>query len=304
MIVIEEVIMVIVDHIINLLIFLVVLNIVVMFNKTDIFFIILFIVVLSIIIGLNITMLIDKKINNISINIPPLNIKDKMINCVCNTNKDNVKENNIEEKDKIENFIVSDARDLGKYDDWKKTTMQKSNKFDDKINNDKKDDDKINNDKINNDKKDDNFNVMVIHNPQTKTYEKGKEDKSYITSADFAWDPPRQYVSYANSSIAEKYKTGEKSLRPYKIGCGYPNKLTAENYYNTYYKRQVIPIEDYRIKGHNYMNYSIFPTPYQTRKLRILSDNTKGLPPEVTKVKNIPIGFNYAFHNTPAMPMP
>ena len=92
---------------------------------------------------------------------------------------------------------------------------------------------------------------------------------------------------------------------PNQIGCGHPNKLTAENYYKTHYKIPVIPIEDYKIKGFNYGDYSDYPTPYQVRQMRILSQNTKGLPADQAKNKNIPTGYNYAFHhNTPVLPMP
>ena len=145
---------------------------------------------------------------------------------------------------------------------------------------------------------------QIVDNVPRERYQKGRLEKAYITAADFGWDSPPQAVSCSNSSIAQKYKSGNKTLLPYQIGCGHPNKLTAENYYKTHYKMQVVPIEDYHVRGANYMDYNTYPTPYQTRNMWILSKNTKGLPPEQTKYPNIPTGYNYAFHNTPAMPMP
>lgn len=302
-----------------------------MYSKTDIFFIILFVIVISIIIGLNIVNVIDKKINNVSVNIPPINIpKTNIILTVdkkktgeitigaCSTT--DTKNANIDNK---EHFIVSDAQQVPDYRDLKDEYLQKPNNFDDAKLDDidkpeqpndanitsgkeepnskcsiqyDKEQDKIDKDKT--------FSLMVSNDSPMEKFRKDKLEKAYITSADFGWDAPNHYVSCANSSIAEQYKTGKKSLLPNKITCGYPNKLTSENYYKTHYKKQIVPIEDYLVRGYNYTDYSDFPTPYQVTNMRILSQNTKGLPPEQTKTKNIPLGYNFAFHNTPAMPMP
>ena len=97
-----------------------------------------------------------------------------------------------------------------------------------------------------------------------------RNKKLYVSSLDFGWESPRQYVSCANSSIAQQFKTGEKSLMPYQIDCTRPNRITAENYYKTHYKAQVIPIEDERVRGHNYMEYSSWVQPSKI-DFRILS---------------------------------
>lgn len=278
-------------------------------NKTDLFFIVLFIIVVSIIIGLNIVSLIDKKISNISVNIPPISVpkpeitilvKDNMdpnlINVKYNSNpkNDSEKEDKVE-KEKIENFIVSDAQEIGNYKELKEEYVRKPDNFaKEKLDKDKcalSDDDK-------------KFTMQVTNNDPEEKETKERLDKAYITANDFGWEYPGNYVSCANSSIADKYKTGKKSLKPSQISCAAPNKLTAENYYKTHFKRQVIPIEDYHVRGYNYGDFTDYPTPYATRDMRILSQNTKGLPKNETKSKHIPTGYNYAFHNTPAMPMP
>lgn len=41
-------------------------------NKTDFFFIILFMVTVSVIIGLHIVNVVDKKLSNVAINVPPI----------------------------------------------------------------------------------------------------------------------------------------------------------------------------------------------------------------------------------------
>ena len=124
----------------------------------------------------------------------------------------------------------------------------------------------------------------------------------YVTSADFGWEPPRQIVSCANSSISQQFKSGKKSLLPYQIDCTRANKLTAENYYKIHHKIPIIPIEDDLVLGHNYMDFSSWVEPSKL-DFRILSQSTKGLPLS-EKYKTIPVGSNYGFHNTPAMPMP
>jgi len=61
-------------------------------------------------------------------------------------------------------------------------------------------------------------------------------------------------------------------------------------------------LEDDEVKGANYLEYEKWPRP-QKSNVRILSQNTKGLPPSEMIYKNIPVGANYAF-NTPVLPMP
>lgn len=297
-----------------------------MYTKTDIFFITLFIVVVSIIIGLNIVMVIDKKISNVSVNIPPLKVpeaniilnvskddNEKIIIKACgeniktkleqnkNTTQQSIMSDIDIDKPNLEKFTVSDAQEVNQYKELKDELFKESDNFNDTS--------VCTNDipvpdipKYANKKPE--KSIMVSDDPPIETYRKGRLEKAYITALDFGWDPPKHYVSCANSSIANQYKTGNKSLLPNQVSCGNPNKLTAENYYKTHYRMQVVPIEDYHVRGANYMDYVSFPTPYQTRYMRILSQNTKGLPPDQTKYKNIPIGANYAFHNTPAMPMP
>ena len=202
---------------------------------------------------------------------------------------------------KTEQFIVADAQDFHNYDKLRAEAVKKEDNFA-KSDLDNPPPNKI----VDYDQeidKDKDFSMMVVHgNPQIKRKEENK--KAYVTDVDFGWEAPVQHVACANSSIAEKWRYGDKSLLPFQIGCNQPNKLTAENYYKTHYKAQIIPIEDYNVRGSNYLDYTSFMTPYQVRGYRILSENTKGLPPAETKIKNIPVAFNYSYHNTPAMSMP
>jgi hypothetical protein len=287
-------------------------------HNTDIFFIILFLVVVSVIIGLNIVMVVDKKISSVSINIPPIKVPEA--NIILNidgaeSRKINISGCSSKKSSKVEPFIVSDAQDTPHYDEIKAEYLSKPNKF-----NDPKDTtyDPDKPSEVNPlsptamnmknvpglDEPVSDFSIMVTNNEPVKKYHKGRLERPFITAADYGWDAPPVAVSCSNSSIAKQFKYGKDKLMPTIIGCGYPNKLTAENYYKTWYTPQVIPIEDYHIRGANYGNYSVYPTPYQTSHMKILSQNTKGLNEADMKHKNIPTGSNYAFHNTPAMPMP
>lgn len=315
-----------------------------MFPKLDIFFIIMFVIVISAIIGLNIVAIIDKKISDVSINIPSIQIPDnKIIINVCEDKKGKInitvdKNNNInvdslpesiklpspplsEMKDdesiklpsppqlikmkdnkNIEHFIVADANDLNLYEENKKKMIEqtKNTLSDEKINNPNKE----NIVNYNDDKANSGFYIGMQYEFEPLKGKKGeKMKKIYVTDNDFGWDAPSKGVGCANSSISQQYKTGNKSLLPNQIDCRRPNKLTAENYYKTHYKKQVIPIEDYRVRGYNYQDFTDKVQPGKL-DIRILSQSTKGLPREETKFRNIPVAMNYGFHNTPALPMP
>lgn len=188
-----------------------------------------------------------------------------------------IKEPNQPDK-QLEPFIVADAQDIHNYDAIRADVKKLSDNFDD---------DTIKNPPI---------NKIVNYNYPTN----GKDTKAYITNVDFGQDKPYPVVSCSNSSITNSLTTGPMQLLPSQLECSLPNKLTAENYYKTHYNARSIPMDDYAVRGANYMDYSDTPNPYANT--RILSQNTKGLIPSATAYKNIPTGSNYAFYNTPAMP--
>ena len=293
-------------------------------SKLDIFFIVLFVIVVSVIIGLNIVTVIDKKISNVSVNIPPiypqvsvpppnivLNI-DKKIKDQINISVESEEGNKNKEKlssssDKnIENFIVADANDFKRYDELKKKTLKKDNSFDTEDLDNPTKEKVVDYDKEK--KNNDDYTIQLNYPDHTtkakpKEYKPVKDDKAYISAADFGLDPPKQVVGCANSSISQKWKGGKNSLVANRISCNKPNKLTAENYYKTHYKPIVIPMEDVNVRGYNYAEYSNAVMPEKS-DIRILSQSTKGLNPKDTKIQHLPDGFNYGFHNSPAMAMP
>lgn len=278
-------------------------------NALDTIIIIIFIVAVSIIIGWNILSLIDRKISNVAINIPPIKIPQQQI--ILNISQDKkgqikveqggstrqpaINYTGVEYPGSVEPFIVADARELD-YKNFKEEVLKTSNTFDEQTIDQAPDDKKV-------DYTDDDFYIGVSYEDRRRVKPRPEPKKRYFSAVDFGWEAPKQIVSCANASISQKWKGGEKSLMPYQIQCNRPNKLTAENYYKTHYKAQVIPLEDYVVRGANYMQYSntVHPTKVD---YRILSQTTKGLNPKETKYKNLPTGVNYAFHNTPAMRMP
>ena len=266
----------------------------------DTFFIILFIVVVSVIIGLNIVHVVDKKISDVSINVP----ETKVYVNICEDSKGKIKvdfKDGINKKN-VENFIVSDAQDFHNYKDHRKKTEKEINIFNHEKIDIPLDKDKVDYDK---DKDDRDFYTGIQYDFRPRKAKKDNDErkkKAYVSDVDFGWEVPRQVVSCANSSISQQFKTGKKSLMPFQIDCRRPNKLTAENYYKTHYKAQIIPIEDHLVRGHNYLNYTNWVEPTKI-DYRILSQSTKGLPNRES-AKHIPVGWNYGFHNTPAMTMP
>nr|QBK88772.1 MAG: hypothetical protein LCMiAC01_04540 [Mimivirus LCMiAC01] len=284
-----------------------------MFNKTDIFFIVLFIIVITLIVGINISNLIDKKISDISVNIPKINIPKPVITLnisrdskemfmVCNENKENkdidlakkqsVKkiDDNIDYNKEKEKFTVADAQDIHNYDNLKKATVKKHNNTD-----------FIDQEGV---RGEDLYDHPKIIYPGKNEFKSQHDGITYAMTYDYGLEAPPYYVSCANSSIAQKWRTGKKSLLPNQIACNRPNKLTAENYYKKEYKIPIAPMEDYHIKGHNYSVYINKSNAYATDK-RILSQSTKGLPRSEAVIRHLPHGYNYVFHhNTPQVGMP
>ena len=244
-------------------------------NKIDISIFIIFIVVVLALIFIKITKF-NNSLNNQNI--------DRQI--------DNLRENTRED------FIVADALDNNNYSNLRNQVLAEEDNF----NKERIDNFPINEVADYNNKKDDNYQIMVVNGDPPK--EKALQyEKSFITATDFGWDNPFPVVSCSNASINNRFKSGSKKLLPRDISCGFPNKLTAENYYKTHYQAQVAKLEDYAVRGANYMEFSNYIHPTKSN-IRILSQNTKGLPSNETKYRNIPSGYNYGFHNSPAMALP
>jgi len=196
-------------------------------------------------------------------------------------------------KRKPESFIVSDALDLYGYKIARAETNKLSPEFESKfVSPNTKDTLKYSANDV---------YAGLVYNKTTDSYEK-KDDQKFLTMSDFGTENPVRSVSCSNSSINSKFQSGPIKLLPNQITCEKPNGLTAENYYKVYHQPR-IPIIDNAVKGANYEVYSNFVKPQEVNK-KILSYNTKGLPPSESMFKNLPVGFNYGFHDNPLIPMP
>lgn len=211
--------------------------------------------------------------------------------------------NYIDNKIGKESFTVSDAEDFHNYDKLKNAVLQKPDNY---YNNTLDNPDPSNIVNYNKEIVKNDNSTLVVNNLQTKIKPKNVTDeenkKIYFTDADFGLQLPGNYVSCSNSSIDNNFSSGKFNLLPNQVGCDQPNGLTAENYFKTVYNARSIPIENYKIKGANYMEFSDSPAPYQ--QIKILSQNTKGLPASENKYHNIPTGSNYGFHNGPVVQLP
>jgi hypothetical protein len=222
----------------------------------DIFFFVLFITAIAIFMGLSIVSVIDKKINNVSINMP--SIQPKIILNVDKDKNGNIKishKNNNTISDNIEEFIVVDAQNIQNCDMKKLNNLDKENSTDNLA-------------------KQIATTTLVI-------------DKSVPSGA--------ESINIYNSNLSKPmfYGTDSDVLNN-------SDKINNHTYKTIHFLGQTIPIDDATTKGYNYWQYSDDINPNAIRYQRILSQNTKGLPPEDTRYKNIPVGWNYAFHNTPA----
>jgi len=284
--------------------------------KSDLFIIILLVVVISVIIGLNISKLIDNKINNVAINIPTIKVPNPTITLqVTKNDKDNfvvcskndqtrlqVKTNakqlfpSLDAEHDKEHFTVADAHDFHNYERIRNDTIKRYN------NKDFKDQEEYlengSSDKMKNDSKD-RCEIMKDEIGHSRTIYPGKpvirvneNGGSYLTAYDFGFEARPHYTSCSNKSIAQKWKTGKKSLIPYQTSCNKPDKIAGKKYYKVHNKIQIAPMIDYHIRGHNYMNYINSITPYNIDK-RILSQTTKGISPVERRRINIPEGANH-----------
>lgn len=300
-----------------------------MFNKTDIIFIIIFIIIVTLLVGINISNLIDKKISDISVNLPKINIpkpqitlnittdnKEKFI--VCTETNNNKSPNKTEDDhncninqngDNVEKFTVPDAQNIY-YDKIKKQFMKEYNDVDFSDQEGNMECTKSNDPRIVYPKTDmyekscankwqKFYSCKKKIYPGKNTYKSPATGKTYVSEYDYGLDAPPYYVSCSNGASTNLQKKKKiKNVVAKHIPCNQPNLLTSENYWRSHTKHSV-PIVDYYIKGYNYSNYQTASSPYTIDK-QILSQATKGLPESSMRVKNLPHGYNYVFqHHVP-----
>ncbi len=313
----------------------------VMFNKVNIFFIILFITIIFIIIGLNVNKLTNSNNKEYYTTVADAqdihnydDIKKEVIAKHDNISFDDSKISKEEAASNPEKFL---AAEIG----HPKTIYPGMRPFLKKFPQDNASDNHVFSDKLNvplhdASKKQKSESKPLTHPmegsrskptypriiyPDKKTIDHQLEGKTYITSQDFGFEAPHQYVGCANSSLGQQWKKEKKNLIPHFMPCHQPNFLTSENYHKTRGYKHIAPIEDYHIRGSNYMDFMNKPTPY-TIDMRILSHRVSGLPTDKANriytptkfsrvllpgvIKRVPtfIPQAYNVHNAPVVKLP
>lgn len=106
-------------------------------------------------------------------------------------------------------------------------------------------------------------------------------------------------IKCQNHSIANKWKSNKTSLTANRRFCQ-TEDIIPRLYYKKYFQPQIAQLDDPIMQGYNYMDFSDNVSPVNSAKLRLISPTTGGLPKKDNQYKNIPIGSNYAFNNSPA----
>ena len=195
-------------------------------------------------------------------------------------------------KKTCESFIVADAQDIHNYQEIIGDALKKPNNFN-KENIEDPDEKNVVKYDDNNVVKYDEINEK---NADTPYIEHG--DKKYLNICDFGTNYPHQVAACHNTSISQKFKQCGKKLLPNQLSCSVPNKIQASDYYNTYYQKIAVPLEDRLVRGYNYAEYSNNVEPKKI-DIKILTRTTQGNPYS----RELPESTNFAFHNTPAMRM-
>jgi hypothetical protein len=181
-------------------------------------------IVTSIIVGFNIINLIDKKINNISVNIPPVKIpKPKVVIKMCDNKIEpfdaEIKDvdDRVMESVKINDKVSNKINDNGAFDplkipndiDGDLNDIEISKVYKNRVKtqlDDPTDEDQIN---IVNDS--DNIE------PLNKTKKKILKTREYVTAGDFGYQLPRVVRACQNSSISQRYISGDKKYYHFRL---------------------------------------------------------------------------------------
>lgn len=212
----------------------------------------------------------------------------------------------LHEDNNFELFTTDDANDIHHYDVLQNNNQKYyDDKFDDNIEKNSNNSDSLFTNEISNEQ-------VTIDNVDYDSYKNqtvgGKNNKSktnidenrYVSNIDYLRHDNKIKVSCNNKSISNKHKPVKI---PKRDSCDQPNKLTAENYYKTYYTGQKIPMGISEYEAHNYDKFENYAVPEQISTLRILTRASKGVNKDG---KNIPVASNYkfpTFYNTNILEM-
>lgn len=237
-------------------------------TNVDFFFVIMFMVVVSVIIGLNIVSVVDKKIGNVSIKIPPIQVPRPQIVIKMSSNNDNpeiqVCSDGSCEKIQIE-------KQKPKIPVVQKATITKATKA------------------ATTTTQIEGFASVAQENGKTIDYEDEQVDDHF---------EEKEQIVVEQKTNQDAISSEGQFHRPrhqVQFGTG-PIDDPAEFYKNNQVWKMLL--HDPIMRGSNYSEYSNFVTPNQIEN-KITKEKQKGHEPGA-QGKNIPIGHNFAFNDSPA----
>lgn len=273
-------------------------------QNIDIFIIMILIIVVSIIIGLNIVSLIDRKISDISINIPPQpqNVVIKIDPAINDKFNIKVEQQETHKPESFKNIIEPYQINNNNRKDYTEKPYTAPER-DLKINMIELDNDNIAN--INNPDPLDTIKYdpksiipeIVPNTVISKTAtinDKPVEFNDVIPPTTYTINnqkmiPKEHFLICPNDSLNRKFAQGQNNLKPFPIACDQKSTLDIDpiDYYKKYYKPIRGNLEDPVVRGYNFGKYDEFFKPYQIyTKLWTKEDEVKHIP--------VPTGFTFA----------
>ena len=234
----------------------------IMQSKLDIFIMILFLFTMSITLGLSVTSVIDKKISNVAINIPPIKLPPQTI----------VVKIDSEKKDKIE-YKINNSNKTDKSNENKIETFDNTTK------------NSIDNPNKNNIVEyDDSSNILIskplgiVPEKKTTQFENNIKFKKCGKKKEDTRTKKKHNVITCNDEIKQNYQ---------------------HEFYNSKYKPQIAKINGYKMVGFNYSDYNNNLSPY---KINFSIVPRKRKKEQICRsIKCLPKGFNYVFDDSPAI---
>lgn len=294
----------------------------------DILVILLFAFAIAVVMGFGIVNVIDKKISNVAVNIPPIEIPrhtvvvqlserdskniDNIKNITCDAKVERIKETKKVKQEDTESEISTETSTDVDVDIDVDIDAEVNVEVEDKtINKIRKKVEHFASEELNkklNKELDQGQSVLqkeifnFIDNPN-RTNEVNydvilKDDKNYRPPKAVIPKPTPfksgQYLKCENASIGEKVQKGQKYQIPNQLQCGQDDNVSPEDYYKKKYRPPIARIGPYKMKGANYADYNNYVSPYDLNLSIVPRNNLK------ESANKIPRGINYVFNDSPA----
>jgi len=256
------------------------------------FLFVILLIVMSVIIGLAIVNIIDRKISNVSINVPPIKVPDITLNISQDKNGKfemqhlHFNSNDTSNKEKEDDKIVEGFRQCCNRDQYITGFKNPREKLK-SINRELVKRSRL---KSNSEK-----NIYMGEVPDKRIPQMDRKIRAVKRNRDNG----ELMVQCQNPYIKQQYKSGKKKIRPNKVMCDQSGPIQPWEYYEKF-KYNIVPLEDYPVMGSNYQSYTNSVRPSEIGR-KILPRNSEKMYPLRSLLPAIPDAHNYAFHDSPAM---